>query len=249
MMSSKAIGFNRLIRYEWIDDVAKRVVSGESPAVIRAGVLEHLAPQLSGKGAESGRGALQKTSTVLMRIWVTPPGPLMPIRDEAVALMKERDPAVWVPFHWFMTSAVYPFFGDTATAAGRLLRLQNEIRAPDIVQRLAEIYGDRESLHRCARYALRSLVDWEALVDTAVKGIYSKGTPIPLDEETFAWSLRCRLRARNADSTYLSAAVQDPQLFPFTLPHSPLQALSAHGLETVAQGGDSLVHIQTGGTR
>ena len=81
--------------------------------------------------------------------------------------VKER-----MPLHWAMISAAYPFWAGVAKHVGRLLNLQDQITKKQIIQRLKEQYGDRQTISRYARYVIRSFVAWGVLNDTHAKGVY-----------------------------------------------------------------------------
>ena len=80
-----------------------------------------------------------------------------------------------VLLHWAMLSAAYPFWFNVGKQVGRLLQLQNQITKKQIVMRLKEQYGDRQTVSRVTRYVIRSFVAWNVLKDTNRKGCYEQG--------------------------------------------------------------------------
>ena len=80
---------------------------------------------MAGDGPHSARG---KTMTVLLHVWTTVPDAAVPLRDDALALLRGRTGRDRLPLHWGMCLATYPFFRDVAATTGRLLALQGTAR-------------------------------------------------------------------------------------------------------------------------
>ena len=118
--------------------------------------------------------------------WFQPNNALIPLRDSALMLIREVEPKLWLPFHWAIISASYPFWFNVAKQTGRLLNLQDRVTQAQIFSRLKEQYGDRETVSRTARHAVRSLVAWGVLSDSDLKGCYEKSSPIIIDDHKIA---------------------------------------------------------------
>ena len=84
------IGFDRKIQASWLDATARLAAAGLSAADVRERLDDVLDGQVSGEGPHSARG---KTKTVLLHIWVTVPRPVVPLRDEALAMVARADTA------------------------------------------------------------------------------------------------------------------------------------------------------------
>jgi len=79
-----------------------------------------------------------------MKIWVSPDPGLIPFRDASLAFLREH-PSMALVVHWGMISAIYPFWFNVARQTGRLLALQDQVTQTQIINRLKEQYGDRQT--------------------------------------------------------------------------------------------------------
>jgi hypothetical protein len=160
------IGFSQQIRLDWLERTAEGVLAGRKRAQIQAALQDHLRERLSvGGGAE--RGNREKAITILLKVWVSVPEGLVPLRDDALEHLRRLPGDGHLPLHWGMTTAAYRFFGAVAETAGRLLRLQDAVAAAQVQRRLREQLGERETVARAARRVLRCLVDWGVLAEGA----------------------------------------------------------------------------------
>ena len=143
----RIIGFDRKIRLSWLDATVEWTIQGLSAAEIRAQLERLLDGQVVGDGPHSARG---KTMTVLMHVWMAVPDVAVPLRDDALVLLRGRSGRDRLPLHWGMCLATYPFFRDVAATTGRLLNLQGEAALPQIVRRMSESWGGgAEHAHAC----------------------------------------------------------------------------------------------------
>jgi hypothetical protein len=121
--------------------------------------------------------------------------------------------------HWALLCAAYPFWYNVASRVGRLLNLQDQVTQSQIVLRLKETYGDRQTVSRRARYVIRSLVNWNVLRDSKVKGCYEKVLPVVItDLDLSVFMLEAALYASPEDKQALSLLLNNPAFFPFQLP-------------------------------
>ena len=121
--------------------------------------------------------------------------------------------------HWGMISAVYPFWFNVARQTGRLLALQHQVSQTQIINRLKEQYGDRQTVSRYARFVIRSFVAWEVLKDSQAKGCYEKAVPMSITEPNLAVLMfeSAILATPEAKGT-LGLLLNNPAFFPFQLP-------------------------------
>jgi hypothetical protein len=88
-----------------------------------------------------------------------------------------------------------------------------------IVNRLKEQYGDRQTVSRYALFVVRSFVDWGILRDAAVAGSYEKAKPeIVSDRDVIALLVYATLLAMPEGKAALNMLLNNPGLFPFCLP-------------------------------
>lgn len=215
----EAIGIKQAIRFEWMQKAANLLLEGLDAKTIRQELHEFLADR-KGNGSEGERSEHTRTFTVnnLMKIWVSPDTELIPFRDSSLAFLGEN-PSMALAVHWGMISAVYPFWFNTARQTGRLLALQDQVTHTQIVNRLKEQYGDRQTVSRCAQYVIRSFVAWGALKDSEAKGCYEKVAPVSIaDSDLAILMFESALLATPEAKGALGLLLNNPVFFPFQFP-------------------------------
>lgn len=214
------VGLDRLVRYSWFERVASLALAGEDAKGIKPILQEEMKGSFRSENV-TVRGSVDKTLTILFRVWLAPPVELEPLRHEGLQLLKEFPRRAHLPIHWGMVMAVYPFWSSVATQVGRLLKLQGSVSAIQVQRRIREQYGERETVARRARYVMRSFVDWGVLKETESKGIYLAADPFGISEPSItAWLLEASLHARPSGSASIGELVEAPNLFPFGLKSS-----------------------------
>ena len=216
------IGLDRLIRLVWLEKTASLVLAGNDAVSIKSILQSDL--QGSFRSTDiTVRGSIDKTITILLKVWLTVPSELKLLRFEGLELLKRVSPHGRIAVHWGMLMAAYPFWSSVAIQAGRLLRLQGTVGAMHVQRRVREQYGERETVSRRTRYALRSYLDWGVLQETNVKGIYSAGETLNIDDPLLTtWLAEASLHARANGSAPLEDLIDNPSFFPFRI--KPVQA-------------------------
>jgi len=239
MTAGVQIGFSQRIRLEWLERTAALYGMGSAPPRIREVLRGLLQDQIS-VGGVSPSSNREKAISILMRTWVQVPDELRPLRDEGIAHLRHLPPEEHVVVHWGMALAVYPFFGEVAESAGRLLRLQGTAASAQIQRRLCEQHGQRESIARAARRVLRCYIDWGVLAETKRKGIYQAAPPRDVDDAPLtAWLLEAALRSRHSNVASLQGLAQWTALFPFSIDPVPRKDIEHSGrIELFRQGVD-----------
>jgi hypothetical protein len=212
------IGIKQVIRLEWMQKATNLLLAGLDSKSIRQDLHEFLAGQYR-TGIEEERSDLTRTFAVnnLMRIWVAPDQELVVFRDASLSFLREN-PSMGLAIHWGMISAAYPFWFNVARQVGRLLALQDQFTQTQIVNRLKEQYGDRQTVSRYARFVIRSFVAWEVLRDSTEMGCYEKDAPMKLGDSDLAiLLLESVLHATPDAKAPLSLLQSNPALFPFHL--------------------------------
>ncbi len=233
----KSVGFDRKIQLNWLDAASDWAAQGCSVAEIRERLGQLLEGQVAGTGPHSARG---KTMTVLLHIWVLVPEPLAPLRDDGLALLRDRSGRDRLPLHWGMCVATYPFFRDVAATTGRLLSLQGTAALSQIVRRMAESWGERSTSIRAVQRVVRSYVEWGVLVETGEKGIFSPAPKIAVANRggIGPWLLEAGILSSERQTLPLRSLVGAPWLFPFGLNLSPRDVGSNPRLELHHHGLD-----------
>src|SRR5690606_40190323 len=215
----EAIGIKQAIRFEWMQKAANLLLAGLDAKTIRQELHEFLADR-KGNGSEGERSDQTRTFVVdnLMKTWVSPDPVLVPFRDAALAFLRKH-PSMGLAVHWGMISAVYPFWFNVARQTCRLLALQDQVTQAQIINRLKEQYGDRQTVSRYARFVIRSFVAWGALKDSEAKGCYEKVAPVSIAEPNLAILMfESALLATPEAKGALGLLLNNPAFFPFQLP-------------------------------
>jgi hypothetical protein len=211
------IGIDRVVRLKWLEKTASLVLA-ENDAVAVKKILREDLHEYFQTDKSTVRGSVDKSITVLVRIWIRVPSELEALRSDGITLLRQLPKKDHVAVHWGMTMASYPFWASVAGQVGRLLRLQSSVAAAHIQRRVREQYGERETVSRRVRYVLRSFVDWGVLCESGAKGVYSAGLPLSVDNiRLVSWLVEASLHARSNGSARLKDVVDGPDLFPFQI--------------------------------
>lgn len=214
----EAIGIKQVLRKEWLQLAANLLLAGMEPKQVRKELHESLA-NTKGSGSDGLRGNTSRTQVVnmLMKIWVTPDSDISQFRDDSLAYLRKH-PSMELAVHWGMVSAAYPFWYSVARQTGRLLALQHQVTHMQVVGRLREQYGDRETVNRYARYVIRSFVAWGALIDSEGKGCYEKDSPLVISDPTLTTlMLEAALLTLPEARSSLGTLMGSPSFFPFQI--------------------------------
>jgi hypothetical protein len=237
---TQQVGFSQRVRLEWLEKTANLILAGNDKQSINDALQGILENKVS-IGGSAVRGNREKIITILMKVWLTTPSELEPLRDASLELLKVIPRSNHLAIHWGMVMAVYPFWADVATQTGRLLRIQGSAAAAHVQRRVREQYGERETVSRAARRVLRSYLDWDVLEEIGEKGIYIAGTPLLIEDPRLTTLLlEASLRARGTDSATLKDLSDSPSLFPFQFEQFRAESLPAtsSGLDIIRQGMD-----------
>ncbi len=212
------VGIKQVIRLEWMDRCLSLLLSGMSANEIRRDLLEYLADKKQ-SGGTGERG--DKTYTIAIGIlaaWFDPSPELIDLRDILLLKAKKCSVENWLPLHWAMMIAAYPFWFNVAIQTGRVLALQEKVTQKQIFDRLVERYGQRATVLRNARYAVRSFVAWGVLEDTEIKGRYKKSDPMAVsDPQIIAMLFEAMLISTPDNKAPLRSLMASPALFPMCL--------------------------------
>ena len=218
------IGFSQRVRLEWLEKTANLVLAGNDKAAVNEALQDLLKDKVS-VGGQAERGNREKIITILLKTWLMVPSALDSFRVEGLELLKHVPRCEHLAIHWGMVMAVYPFWSGVAAQTGRLLRLQGSAAAAHVQRRVREQYGERETVSRAARRVLRSYLDWGVLQETDLKGVYSAGKNLAVDDSRLiAWLAEASLHARANSSAPLKDLIDSPSLFPFLI--KPVQSES-----------------------
>lgn len=215
----EAIGIKQGIRFEWMQKAANLLLAGLDAKTIRQELHEFLMDR-KGNGSKCERSDQTRTFVVnnLMKIWVSPDPELISFRDASLAFLREN-PSMALTVHWGMISAVYPFWFNVARQTGRLLALQEQVTQAQLITRLKEQYGDRQTVSRYAQFVIRSFVAWGTLTDSETRGCYEQAAPMDIVEPNLAiLMVESALLATPEARGTLGLLLNNPAFFPFKLP-------------------------------
>ena len=242
------IGIDRLVRLEWMEKTATLALAGVAAREISEALHRDLESAFRSRG-RTARGSLDKTITVLTKVWVNPPGELSALRSDGLVLLKQAPRSMRLAVHWGMVMAVYPFWSNVAAQVGRLLRLQDSVTARQVQRRMRERYGQRETVSRRARYVLRSFVDWGVIEESPNQGIYGRAKVCRLDDPRIVvWLMEAQLYAQPEGRSTFSSLNDPLGLFPFHCTRIGCRrALSlSDRLELLPDGsGDEMIGLRT----
>lgn len=211
------IGLDRLVHLHWLERTADLVLGGNDEATIKSTLQADLKGSFRSDNTNV-RGSIDKSVTILLKVWVRTPHDLAPLRSTALTFLESREQSQSVAIHWGMISAVYPFWARVADQVGRLLQLQGHAASTHVQRRIREQYGERETVSRRVRYVLRSFLAWNVLTETDQKGVYAAGpSTIVEDKRLAAWLIEASLYAHGDDAAPMRELLNSPNLFPFRI--------------------------------
>lgn len=212
------VGFSQRIQLDWLEYTANLALAGNTRSEIAAELDERLRGKLS-IGNDPERGTRRKAITILTRVWINVPKDREKLRNQAIDLLRRASPAERMFVHWCMCMAAYPFFGQVAHTAGRLLRLQGTAAAAQVQRRLREELGERETVARAARRILRTFIDWGVLQETGARGVYRPAPRRIVDnrDQLAVWAVQAILAARGGRPHPARVLLRGPHMFPFAV--------------------------------
>ncbi len=240
------IGFNRKVKADWLKETLQLTASGVTRDEIEPILKNEIAK------VNPGKETIRKVFIYLNRVWIDPPDYCKRLRDGGLEIFSKKPNAdTAFLLIWGMCIASYPFIGCVAEATGRLLRLQGEVQAVQVNQRLREKYGDRHFVHRSVRYNLSTFLDLGALKQGAQKGVYVKGKVYrPKSDMEISWLIEAVLHTQTNSNLPFTRLIQHGSLFPFnitdlsvtSLKKNPRIEIFRHGLN------EELIGISDKGT-
>jgi len=213
------LGIKQTIQKHWMDRVLRMLLAGMSDTEIRSDLNRYLATQKQSGGVGERGDKTYGMAIGILASWFSPPKELIKFRDAAIAFARILPEEMWISLHWSVISASYPFWFSVAKQVGRLLNLQDQITQAQVFNRIKEQYGDRETVARNARYAVRSLVAWGVLRDSEAKGCYERGAKLTITNRNLTiLMLEAALYATPEGKGTLGFLCNHPAFFPFQLP-------------------------------
>jgi hypothetical protein len=176
-----SIGIKQVIRYEWMNYTVELLRSGLEKDEIRRELEYYLASRRgSGETDRRAEYTMSLAVSVLLNIWINPNHKLLSFRNDLLKMsaVKEFEPAC----HWAMIASTYPFWFNMSYVLGSLFKTQDQIKKSQVLARLYEILGERNTVERCSRYAIRSFIAWDIIRDNEKAGYYEKGKVLQISD-------------------------------------------------------------------
>ena len=237
MNDARKIRLDRRLDIEWLDSTATLVADNADKHRIRSSLTEMLSVTLRGGGKQGT--ACYKTTRVLFKSWASVPRELECFRNRAIKVYPTLEANERLALHWAMLLANYPFFGDVAGHAGRLLAIQGNCSLSQITRRMQETWGDRSTVTRATQRLMRSIVQWGALRDTGLRGVYMRASEEVVVPEKLAILMLEALLRHQRTPLPIHQFNRQPTVFPFRLRLNAHQIQESQHFELFRQGLDT----------
>jgi hypothetical protein len=217
----KKIGIKQVVRLEWMEHTLQMLLADLKPKEIQLELLDYLENRKQSGGlGDRGIKTFPMAINILMQSWVKPHPDIISLRDACLEYASNNLSSNKL-IHWVMISTAYPFWFQTSNVIGRLFGLQEIISKQQIIKRLKEIYGDRQTVARNARYVIRSFVAWGMIKDTDKRGYYCAEDVFNVEKE-YLISLLCECNLLNTPDRKLpfSSMINSPAFYHFPHPHT-----------------------------
>ena len=227
----RRIGFDRMIKAEWLDAIAGKMQTEKDVKKVR----EYLHDLL--KNEHPAFEARRKTITVLMRIWYFVPQEQVYMRDRALQMIDKMDSQGRLLIHWGMILLAYPFFRDIVTITGDLFALQGEFSVSQVFRKMERSWGQRTTARRATQRVIRSLCEWGVINETIEQGVYVPSVKVEnLATDLELWFVEAVLRSGNAEFVAFEQLHNMSFAFPFSLSVSISDLFESGKFEISRQG-------------
>lgn len=221
------LGIKQVIRLEWMAYTLELLLAGMGPDAIRDELEAFLEDKKQSGGiGERGNKTYTMAVHILMKAWVDPDDELVILRDACLGYAKDN-PKNHLVLHWIILSSAYPFWFNVAKVFGQLFTYQDIVAKTQVIKRLMEIYGDRQTVSRNARYVIRSFIAWGIIDYSDRTGYYVRKESINIDDDYLVSLLYEGILLNTYDFRLLYQKISDSHaLFPFSFSRPPADVIS-----------------------
>ncbi len=207
------LGFKVVLEKSWMDLSLDLMLQGKEPQEIR----DILKKDISVTGNRSE--LTSKFALSILSAWFDPDQDLIMFRDQLLAKARSTSSAQWSALHWACFTAAYPFLLSLSTVFGRLLSLQTETTKAQLLSRLQEIYGTRETVERALYYAMGTFINLGLIEKQTKSGILTAPEKIShIDNELGMLLWKAMLHATPSNRLPVNALRNSPALYAFDMP-------------------------------
>jgi len=232
-MEKKWIGFDRRLKPEWLDFLSAKIIEEESETNIKQSLKALIEKELSGKES------VNKTITVLMRIWYSVPDDYKDLLERAKKLLEtvSSEERIWI--HWGLIILRYPFVRKVSEVIGRLTDLKESVSSNEIKNRIVDLWGDRYTVKRMIQMVTKTMENF-GFIKIAKQRPYNifeklsrKTTDnIPLKN----WMIEILLKSGESHIIPLEEIPRQYCLFPFEIDISYTDIYNNDKLEIIREG-------------
>ncbi|HOO33675.1 MAG TPA: hypothetical protein PLB99_11130 [Thermotogota bacterium] len=224
----KKIGIKQAIHLDWLEKTLNLLEMGLDLEEIRGELKRYLQKKrfVVDKTKFYSKQTQNFVISNLLKTWVIPDKDLFNFRNALLDLQKKENS---LAIHWAMISSAYPFWHFVAYYTGRLFKLQNEVSKKQILIRLKEQYGDRETISRYTDYVLKSFLEWGVLKEVDVNGVYIIGNQQEIAQpQTVVCLLESVLNCYHKKQFDYNSLLDSPSLFHFKYPDINLDQIEKY---------------------
>jgi len=227
-MKTSLIGIKQEIKLDWMDFALNCRLSGLDAKQTRSELFKLISSSFTKGPAKSTKSEItsKEATNIIMNSWITPKKHVLEFCNHSLSAIQKDSELNRIAIHWSMLSAAYPFWFNTSSCIGRLFNFQDKVSLQQIMKRLIENYGDRETITRSGRRVIRSLVEWGLIFDCDTRGSYTQASPIPIsDVNLVEIFIEMVLITTGKKNITFEEFVSLPGLFPFKIKPAAVSAL------------------------
>ena len=213
------IGFDRFVRWDWVEYAFELAYQNQPLSRLKEYIYAEI----------SGRDSARKTYNMLANLWFENYPNTKDFRERAFALFPDLSDREHLVLHWGMALVNFPFFYQTVTTIGRLIRLQGEFQTQEIRTRVNELYSNQNSIPRAVHRVIQTLTEWNVFSAESPKNVLRPVQEITLTSaQTINWLLETMMIENPGRQWRVIDLLRAPTLFPFNLEAEGMKAIRYH---------------------
>lgn len=150
---SKLVGMSRNINEDYLDKVIELMNEDDDFEFVKKGLQEYISLQIQTKIN------IRKTVSILMNIWILDTEENKKIKDYARSTVKNGNRELKFVANWCMMLITYSVFKDIATTIGKLEKMQLELTAKGIREKMLDLWGERTTLVHAIPKNIKTMKD------------------------------------------------------------------------------------------